>query len=106
MDKCGTHSSPANLTKGRQLYYHGLSICMKPSIHNSSTIVTNMCHDSDFDTCTDYPINWAITSFTDKTNYGGDVGLARDGHVIKGPYNANGELWACDEHDICNGTYL
>lgn len=34
------------------------------------------------------------------------VGVARDGHPIFGPYNADGELWACDEHDVCNGTFL
>ena len=41
-----------------------------------------------------------------KTNYGGIIGLARDGHMIVGPYNADGELWACDDHDFCNGTFL
>ena len=35
-----------------------------------------------------------------------DIGLARDGHVIKGPYNKDGELWGCDEIDICNGTFM
>ena len=29
-----------------------------------------------------------------------------DGHVIYGPYNANDELWSCDEVDICNGFWL
>ena len=26
--------------------------------------------------------------------------------MIVGPYNAGGELWACDEHDFCNGAFL
>ena len=27
--------------------------------------------------------------------------------MILGPYNpATGELWACDEHDMCNGVFL
>lgn len=45
--------------------------------------------------------NWSITS-----NYGGVWGIAKDGHVIYGPYNANGELWGCGDVDACNGFWL
>lgn len=38
-------------------------------------------------------------------NYGGIYGVARDGHVIYGPYNADGELWSCEDHDVCNGFF-
>jgi len=65
-----------------------------------------MCYDHNDDTCTDEPIEWALVPWGTTTNYGGDVGLARDGHVIKGPYNEDGELWDCDEHDICNGVFI
>ena len=34
------------------------------------------------------------------------MGLALDGHIIVGPYNSQGELWTCDDHDVCNGVYL
>merc|ERR1711904_397822 len=37
------------------------------------------------------------------SNYGGVWGIAKDGHIIYGPYNANGELWTCDDIDVCNG---
>lgn len=63
----------------------------------------NICSETD---CTDGPVSWALKAYTSTSNYGGDVGLARDGHVIKGPYNAAGELWGCDDHDICNGAFL
>ena len=37
----------------------------------------------------------------------GVIGIAKDGHLILGPYNPEtGELWSCDEHDICNGVFL
>ena len=37
----------------------------------------------------------------------GVIGIAKDGHLILGPYNPeSGELWSCDEHDICNGVFL
>ena len=34
------------------------------------------------------------------------IGIALDGHVIYGPYNADHELWSCDDHDICNGRFF
>lgn len=37
--------------------------------------------------------------------YGGVYGVALDGHIIYGPYNADGELWSCDDLDACNGFY-
>jgi len=36
-------------------------------------------------------------------NYGGIFGLAKDGHIVYGPYNADGDLWGCDDVDVCNG---
>lgn len=38
--------------------------------------------------------------------YGTFYGIALDGHVIYGPYNADNELWGCDDLDVCNGHYL
>ena len=34
------------------------------------------------------------------------MGLARDGHLVYGPYNGKQELWSCSEHDVCNGAFL
>ena len=34
------------------------------------------------------------------------MGLALDGHLIVGPYNSDGELWSCEDHDVCNGVFL
>jgi len=46
--------------------------------------------------------DWATSDGT----YGGFYGLAKDGHVIYGPFNAAGETWACDDVDMCNGFFL
>jgi len=46
------------------------------------------------------------SSFIYKDNYGGVVGIAKDGHVIYGPYNSDGELWDCTDTDYCNGFFL
>ncbi len=42
----------------------------------------------------------------DDGDYGTFYGIALDGHVIYGPYNVGGELWSCDDVDICNGFWL
>lgn len=63
-----------------------------------------MCNTSD-DCEQDY-LTLSYDGWTDTANYGGVYGLARDGHVIYGPYNGDGELWNCDDHDVCNGFYL
>ena len=34
------------------------------------------------------------------------IGVARDGHLVYGPYNSNGEDWQCHEHDACNGFFM
>jgi hypothetical protein len=34
------------------------------------------------------------------------IGLARDGKVIYGPYNSNGELWNPCDVDMCNGRNM
>ena len=52
------------------------------------------------------PFAYALAVFPSKANYGGDFGIARDGHVIVGPYNAQGELWDCTMLDVCHGTFL
>ena len=34
------------------------------------------------------------------------VGMAKDGHVIIGPYDSNGNEYDCNSLDACWGTYL
>jgi len=52
------------------------------------------------------PFAYALQSWPWRNDYGGDFGIARDGHVIVGPYNAQGELWDCTQLDVCHGTFL
>ena len=44
--------------------------------------------------------------YSSTANNGGIVGLARDGHLIVGPYNEEGNWWGCQERDICNGAFI
>ena len=34
------------------------------------------------------------------------MGISRDGHMVYGPYNSEGELWSCADHDVCNGAFI
>ena len=104
LDKCLLHPTPSK--GGNILHYHSLGLCMKPSAWTSTSEVPTLCNSSASPECVSKPFEWALQAWTDKTNFGGDVGLARDGHIIVGPYNADGELWSCDEHDVCNGTFI
>jgi hypothetical protein len=62
------------------------------------------CNDDT--SCVDDVTTWMMSGWVNTTPYGGVFGIARDGHVIYGPYNKAGELWACGDLDICNGFFL
>lgn len=96
MDKCLSHSSPFG-----DLHYHSLSPCIKIG---SKTEKPALCN-SDTD-CVDHFNSWSTLGWDNSEDYGGVFGIARDGHVIYGPYNESGELWGCDDHDVCNGFFL
>lgn len=84
--------------------YKTMSPCMvTPPIYNPMLCTDPLGAST---SCDKFPYDWFKTGWPTTANYGGIIGLARDGHVIIGPYNTNGELWACDEHDFCNGTFL
>ena len=68
---------------------------MKPSTCDGDTD----CFPDDFSFMLD---TWSV----DDGDYGSFYGLAKDGHVIYGPYNGDGELWTCDDVDMCNGFTL
>lgn len=104
MDKCLVHATGSSA--GYMLHYHSLGRCMKNGGWTSTTTVPTLCKSAASPECVAKPFEWALEAWIETNNFGGDVGLARDGHVIVGPYNADGELWTCEEHDVCNGTFI
>ena len=34
------------------------------------------------------------------------IGLARDGHIVIGPYKSDGSVWGCTDRDVCNGAFV
>jgi len=103
MDLCMSHASPNNYAQ----HAHSLSPCLNGSeLTGSITAKPGACNDDGADCFgTDYDFmstGWS----TDDGTYGGNYGLAKDGHVIYGPFNADGETWSCDDIDMCNGFFL
>ena len=73
----------------------------------STSTVPELCKDSNSDECDRTPVVFAAMNITSTDlPYETPMGLAKDGHIIVGPYNSDGELWSCDEHDLCNGVFL
>lgn len=88
----------AYIDSDNYLAVRSLSPCTK-SVPNTATpgaISTDITHLGTF----------LETEWTSTDSYGGVYGIAKDGHLIFGPYNANGELWSCDDVDFCNGFFL
>lgn len=49
--------------------------------------------------------SYALSGFSSKKTLT-VVGVAKDGHLIYGPYKQTGELFTCSSLDICNGFSL
>ena len=101
LDECLSHPTPFGA-----YHYHMWSPCYKKGNgYASTTVAPEMCKDHE--NCRKDPITFAINAaFTDTSTYGTIIGVTRDGHLVYGPYNADGELWTCEDHDICNGTFI
>ena len=101
LDNCLTHPTPYG-----EYHYHMWSPCYKKGNGYASTSVApSMCKDTM--ACHLDPMQFAINAaFTDTSTYGEIIGVTKDGHLIYGPYNENGELWSCEDHDVCNGTFI
>jgi len=66
-----------------------------------------MCKD--LEACRSDPIGFAIEkgwSNTGAYGYGDIVGVAKDGHLVYGPYKSDGSFWGCSDHDVCNGAFV
>lgn len=86
------------------MHAHTISPCAATS-GGSTTAKPGDCDGSTECYPSDYSFQYGYWTVDDGT-YGSFYGLALDGHVIYGPYNSDGEVWACDDLDVCNGFWL
>ena len=107
LDVCLSHPSPFG-----EFHYHFWGSCMiKGYGYWSDTDAPPLCRDKD--SCTTATGTFtksaaapSKTVFYSGANYDEPIGLARDGHMIIGPYQQDGSAWGCGNHDICNGAFV
>ena len=46
------------------------------------------------------------SSFYSQSTWDQPIGLARDGHMILGPYKEDGNQYGCADRDVCNGAMV
>lgn len=95
LDACLMQTSDTGM-----LHYHSYSGC----VQTKGVTKPALCVDTPG--CTENVVQYLLSTQKNSNNYGGIFGIARDGHVIYGPYNEKGEVWSCDDHDVCNGFFL
>ena len=108
LDVCASHPSP----QGNH-HYHYWGACMHKSRgHHSQTAVPDLCRDASgcltsTNTYMRDSVNTVNTDYTyTAATYDTPIGLAKDGHVIIGPYMSTGSVWTCDDRDVCNGATI
>jgi len=103
LDVCSMHPSPSG-----GLHYHFWGACLNKNYGFwSDTEAPALCKDTDNCVTKQGPFNKdASNSFYTARNWDKPIGLARDGHIILGPYKSDGEIYGCDDHDICNGAFV
>lgn len=100
MDLCMTHAAPTT----NAIHAHSISPCACEGCGSTST-KPGTCLNNASPNCTAHA-TWTSGWTANNGDYGGTYGIAKDGHVIYGPYNSNNELWSCDDVDMCNGFFV
>ena len=106
LDVCLSHPTPTS-----DFHYHYWSPCLKKDKGFwSDTEAPPLCRDTDF--CVSYPGGFTRNfskAGQDKAytpeNWEDVIGIAKDGHMIIGPYKEDGSIWGCDR-DVCNGAFV
>ena len=108
LDTCLSHPTPHS-----QYHYHFWSGCaVKNYGFWHGTEAPALCRKTSG--CTTAPATMTMgtgvnsqSSFFTKANWDKPIGIARDGHLIMGPYkDANGTRWSCSNRDVCNGAFI
>ena len=82
-------------------HYHMLSPCILDNTLSQDNYLT-LC-DSNVD-CADDKFEYALQYYSGQNQK--VIGVAKDGRLIYGPYNAQGQLWQPCDVDACNGRYI
>ena len=107
LDVCLSHPTP-----DQAFHYHYWTPCARKgySLHDQS-VCPELCNN--IDGCASDPSTMVKTMtvnnqpqlFTAAT-WDQPIALARDGHLIVGPYKEDGSEWGCADRDVCNGAWV
>ena len=107
-DDCLTHTDADGV-----YHYHFWSPCLRKGKGLwSNTVAPANCKDTpscyDSKKKTPYFSTYALNNGYSGTNKGSleIIGLAKDGHIIYGPWDQNGAQFDCNSRDLCNGTFF
>jgi hypothetical protein len=81
-------------------HYHTMSPCHTSSA-DSATVIGCAASSS----CSASIKAYAVAGFSSYKTLT-PIGIAKDGHIIWGPYNSAGSLWGGCDVDICNGAWV
>ncbi len=88
----------------RTYHYYTYSPC----IHDSALAADDSKLCTAITACRSNKLNFMITGYSASSIGPGAaiVGIAKDGHIIVGPYKAPGKLWQPCDVDACNGAFF
>lgn len=81
-------------------HYHSVSPCINPAFLEDLTV--SAC--SDHASCSASIADWAVSGFAGMATKT-VIGVAKDGHVLYGPYDDAGALWETGSVDACSGAW-
>lgn len=96
-DTCIIHQ-----TLSGQFHYHHLPQCLSAGLSDLGINPIGCDEDND---CHLDRIDFSLRGFGTQPNLN-PIGIAKDGHVIYGPYKEDGTIWNHCDLDICNGIWL
>ena len=107
LDVCYDHPSPQS-----EFHYHYSGPCMRKDLgYWNDQEAPALCRDTSG--CVDDPENFTLTGAAsgnsvtyEASTWDTPIGLARDGHIIIGPYKSDGTTWDCADRDVCNGAFV
>ena len=82
-------------------HYHSFSPCIL-----NTTLKTGQYSSLILEKQVDKFIEYIEQSMTPNLRRLIPIGIARDGHLIYGPYNNEGDLWRPCDVDVCNGRII
>lgn len=97
VDACAAHPENTGF-----YHYHILPPCL---VDNKGMKNPGVCDSMSNSTCSSDVKSYVLSHYANNKTLT-VLGVAKDGRVIVGPYDSNGNLWDCSTFDQCGGMYL